>query len=535
MTTLKIAMAQLNFLVGDIEHNTQYIIQTANTILKKESVDLIVFPELALTGYPPEDLLFRPALYQRITQALQHIQHEIKNTTLIIGCPERIHDNIYNKAIVIDHGKIIANYAKQKLPNYTVFDEKRYFTPGDVPCIFTIKNTKIGLLICEDIWHPEPIQQAANQGAELIICINASPYDTQQIDARKKIVQTRAKEASLPMVYVNLMGGQDELVFDGGSFVVDAHGNICQEAPHFTEQVSMVSIEKDNKNALKIEKKALPEKMSLEAEIYNTLTLGVKDYIRKNHFSGALVGLSGGIDSALTLAIAVDALGKENVEAILMPSPFNAKISLEDAITECEKLNVKYRVISIDALLDVFTKTLSPIFKNTRPDKTEENLQARIRAMLLMALSNKFGKIVLSTGNKSEMSVGYATLYGDMAGGLAVLKDISKTRVYQLARYRNQMNCVIPERVLTRAPTAELAPNQTDQDVLPSYDLLDKFLECYIEKDEDLPAGFDKNQFDSVVNMIRSSEYKRRQAPIGIRITRRSFGKDRRYPVTSGY
>ncbi len=519
MSNLKIALAQLNFLVGDIEGNAKKIIAESNRILANNPIDLIVFPELALTGYPPEDLLFRPALYERIDLALKKIQVEIKNTAVIIGYPECTNGNIYNKAAVISSGKILAEYSKQKLPNYTVFDEKRYFTEGKDSCVFTLNNTKIGLIICEDTWYPEPIKQAKDHGAELIISINASPFDINQIQEREKIIAQRIKEVNLPILYVNLIGGQDELVFDGGSMVFNADGACCQKAAHFKEEIIIVDF--DNKQAIK--------KLFLIENIYQALLLGTTDYITKNKFKGALIGLSGGIDSALTLAIAVDAIGAENIEAVLMPSQYNLAMSLEDAIAECEILKVKYHIIKIDNLLNLFLKTLHPFFQNKAVDKTEENLQARIRGIILMALSNKSGKIVLTTGNKSEMSVGYATLYGDMAGGLAVLKDVSKTRVYQLAKYRNSLSHVIPERVITRAPSAELAHNQTDQDLLPPYDLLDQLLENYIEKDEDrhIPS--------EIIKMININEYKRRQAAMGIRITKRSFGKDRRYPVTSGY
>ncbi|MCX7124490.1 MAG: NAD+ synthase, partial [Gammaproteobacteria bacterium] len=452
MNTLTLAIAQLNFLVGDIYGNAERIIEETNKIAKHHPVDCVVFPELALTGYPPEDLLFRPGFEKRCHRALLHIEKNIGKTAIIIGYPERHGEFLYNKAAFIQNGEIIADYAKQELPNFTVFDEKRYFTPGNKPCVFEINGIKIGLLICEDIWHSNPMKQAKDEGAELIISINASPYDRNQIRARETILKQRTSETHLPIVYANIIGGQDELVFDGGSMVVDAEGNRCQQAPYFVENTMLVNIEKNN-NVVKIEEKKLQQRASQETQIYETLKLGVRDYIFKNNFPGAIIGLSGGIDSALTLAIAADAIGADKVIALIMPSQFTAQMSIDDAIAEADALGVKYHIISIDQLLENDLQTLKPIFNNKPADATEENLQARIRGMLLMAYSNKFGNIVLTTGNKSELSVGYATLYGDMAGGFSVLKDVPKTLVYTLSRYRNHLNAVIPERVFTRAPT----------------------------------------------------------------------------------
>lgn len=537
---LKIAVAQLNFLVGDIYGNANRIIQETNQITKTHAADLVIFPELALCGYPPEDLLFRPGFYRRCERALALIQEHIGKTGIIIGYPDCIDKKIYNKAAVIQNGKIIAQYTKQELPNYTVFDEKRYFTAGNKPCVFELNDIKIGLMICEDTWFSAPIQQAKKAGAEIIISINASPFDKNQEKAREKILKQRTLEAHLPIIYGNLVGGQDELVFDGGSMAIDAEGTICQQAAFCEEDIMLVDIKRSASNhEIMITPQKLPKLLSLEKQIYDTLTLGVRDYIRKNNFPGAIIGLSGGIDSALTLAIAADAIGPEKVTAIIMPSQYTAQMSIDDAIAEANALGVTYHIIKIDALFSGFLATLDPLFKNTSTDATEENLQARIRGMLLMAFSNKFGSIVLTTGNKSEMSVGYATLYGDMAGGLSVIKDVPKTLVYKLAQYRNKINAVIPERVITRAPTAELKPNQIDQDKLPPYDILDDILERYIEKDEEptqiIEAGFNKACVDNVVRMINQNEYKRRQAPVGIRLTQRAFGKDRRYPITSGY
>ena len=422
MEKLTIALAQCNFLVGDIDGNADRIIAITTKYSEEKNIDLIVFPELALSGYPPEDLLFRPGFYKRCERAMSHIIKSTKDTAIIIGYPARDSNLLFNKAAFIYQGKIIADYAKQELPNYTVFDEKRYFTPGEKSCVVKFKNFKIGLLICEDLWHAAPIAKAKKAGAELIVSINASPFDKNQVRARENTLKKRVTETQLPIVYCNIVGGQDELVFDGGSMTINAKGNRCLQAPYFSESIVTTSVTRDtNSHIVGIEKHELPPRLSQESQIYHALTLGVHDYIAKNHFPGALVGLSGGIDSALTLAIAVDAIGANKVTAVLMPSPYTAKISIEDAIAEAKALNVNYHIIEIEPLLSAFLKALSPLFVNTSPDATEENLQARIRGMLLMALSNKFGKIVLTTGNKSEMSVGYATLYGDMAGGGLVI------------------------------------------------------------------------------------------------------------------
>lgn len=536
--TLKIAAAQLDFLVGDIEGNAERIIQITQHIASEHSVDLILFPELALCGYPPEDLLFRPEFYKRCERALALIQKCIGNTAIIVGYPQNDGKHNYNKAALIQDGKIVAHYSKQELPNYTVFDEKRYFTPGDSACVFEMKGIKIGLLICEDVWHQNPIQQAKNAGAQLIVSINASPFDINQSQKREMVLKQRATEVQLPIVYVNTVGGQDELVFDGGSMVVDASGHRCQQAPFYIENIMMTTVTLQD-HAVTVASEKIPEPLSLETRVYEALKLGTRDYIQKNGFKGALIGLSGGIDSALTLAIAVDAIGADKVTAVIMPSEYTAQMSIDDAVSEATALGVDYHIIPIDSLFHHFLETLAPVFNNAVKDTTEENLQARIRGMLLMSMSNKHRKIVLTTGNKSEMSVGYATLYGDMAGGFAVIKDVSKTLVYKLARYRNQMHHAIPERVITRAPTAELAPNQLDQDKLPPYDALDEILERYIEHDESreqiIEAGFEKNVVNDVVRMIYLNEYKRRQAPLGVRLTHRAFGKDRRYPITAGY
>ncbi|PHQ81080.1 MAG: NAD+ synthase [Coxiella sp. (in: Bacteria)] len=533
MNTLTITAAQINLSVGDIEGNTQKIIDKLNTLT---STNLILFPELSITGYPPEDLLLRPHLYVRVTLALETLKKatEHSDTAIIVGYPQQIDDKKFNMACCIHKGSIIATYQKQKLPNYTVFDEKRYFTPGDEPCVFELHGIKIGLLICEDIWFESPASLAKQHGAQLLTVINASPYDRLKSQARELTLIERTRDVHLPIIYVNNVGGQDELVFDGGSLAVNADGSVAAQAPHCEECDLSIDFVNDA-----LTPQTLPDKLSSDASIYQALVLGVRDYILKNHFPGALIGLSGGIDSALTLAIAADAIGADNVLGVLMPSRYTADMSNEDAIAEAEALGAHYDSITIEPMFNSFLDNLKPMFKDQPVDTTEQNIQARIRGVLLMAISNKFGSIVLTTGNKSEMSVGYATLYGDMAGGFAVLKDVPKTLVYQLARYRNSISPVIPERVITRAPSAELSEDQLDQDSLPDYDTLDAIIDLYVDKDQDPPAiiarGFDEAIVLKVVKMINRNEYKRRQAPPGIRISDRAFGKDRRYPITSGY
>lgn len=538
MKKLIITAAQLNLLVGDIEGNTQKIIHAANQAHREEKADLVVFPELSITSYPPEDLLFRPALYRRVHQALQKIADEVKHTMVVVGYPDLIDGLRYNSAAVIDKGKIITTYAKQALPNYLVFDEKRYFSPGNRSCVFKVNQVAIGLIICEDLWVKEPLQACIKEGASLIICINASPFAQDKAHARKDILKKQVHALKIPILYVNLVGGQDELVFDGGSLLMDANGDIVQQAPYFEEALMSVAFKPEP--TLSILNKMVSQREPLDEErIYRALVLGVRDYVQKNHFPGAIIGLSGGIDSALTLAIAYDALGKDRVSAVMMPSRYTTAMSLEDAYFEANALQVHYSIIDIEPIFKAFLNSLSAEFLESKEDVTEQNIQARIRGSLLMAISNKKGAIVLTTGNKSEMGVGYATLYGDMAGGFAVLKDVYKTMVYRLCRYRNAISPIIPTRVLERAPSAELANNQKDQDILPAYPILDEILERYMVKDEDpvtiSQAGFDLEIVKKVVKMINRNEYKRRQAPVGIRITERAFGKDRRYPITSGF
>lgn len=531
---LKIILAQLNFHVGDINGNLQKIINAATSARDEHHADIIVFPELAITGYPPEDLLFRNAFIEAAAKSLNQLKATVRDIYCVIGHPLAKDNRLFNACSVIYNGEIVGCYSKQFLPNYSIFDEYRYFTPGTNACVVPIKGIPVGITICEDLWHEVPIKQAADLGARLILSPNASPFEMDKHEQRQHVLEHRAKESHLPIVYVNCVGGQDELVFDGGSMVIDRNGKICQHAGFFNETLFPVDcIVSENEIYFEEKSISLPSKEEL---IYNALVLGVRDYINKNHFPGALIGVSGGIDSALVLSIAVDSLGKDKVKAILMPSRYTADMSMEDSFALIKHLDVDHQVISIEPAFNSFLQSLD---LHEKPGITEENIQSRCRGTLIMAISNKTGKIVLTTGNRSEMTVGYATLYGDMAGGLDVLKDIPKTLVYRLAHYRNQISHVIPQRIIDRAPTAELAPNQKDEDSLPPYPILDKILELYLNQElsshDIIEQGFDADTVHKVVDLINKSEYKRRQAPIGIRVNHKAFGRDRRYPITSGF
>jgi NAD+ synthase (glutamine-hydrolysing) len=530
---LRVVMAQINLLVGDVHGNTSLILDAARRAQDEIRADAIVFPELAITGYPPEDLLLRPELYERAARALERIREEKLGIDIVVGYPELDGGRHYNAASVIRNGSIIATYYKQCLPNYAVFDEKRYFTPGTESVVFDLKGIPTALTICEDIWEPGPSADAVKQGARLLLNLNASPYHMTKWRQREETVIQRSRETGVPVIYVNLVGGQDELVFDGDSFVVNGEGVVTQRAPAF--EAGLVAV--DLHDGVPVVAESAPE-LADDESVYRAIVLGVRDYVNKNGFPGVVLGLSGGIDSALTLAIAVDALGPERVEAAMMPSAYTREISVEDATAEAEKLGVHYTVIPIAPVFEAFRGALEGRFRGLPADVTEENLQARIRGTLLMAISNKSGAMVLTTGNKSEMAVGYATLYGDMVGGFGAIKDVPKTLVYRLARYRNGISDVIPTRVLIRAPSAELAPDQEDTDSLPPYEILDPILERYVEHDasvEDIvAAGFDETIVRRVVRMVDRNEYKRRQAAPGVRVTPRAFGRDRRYPITSG-
>jgi len=530
---MQIAIAQLNQTVGDLSGNAGAILD-AVTEAERAGARLVITPELSLCGYPPEDLVLRPAFLSACASELAAMAAQVTRSVAVVGFPEIADGKRYNALAVLRDGRVAHIYRKQCLPNYTVFDEQRYFTPGRSPCVIEVDGLRAGLIICEDCWFREPAQQARAAGAQVIAIINGSPYHTGQQALRQQQVGARARETGLPMVYVNRVGGQDELVFDGASFVTDAKGTVAQQLPGWHETVALVTFEggvpKQVRGSLD------PQ---LEPDVYDALVLCVRDYVGKNRFPGVLLGLSGGIDSALTLAVAVDALGRDRVRALMLPSRYNASISLDDAREMAGIVGVRYDEIAIEPMFKAFLDTLAGEFKGLAVDAAEENIQARIRGTLLMALSNKFGSIVLTTGNKSEMAVGYATLYGDMAGGFSVLKDISKTLVYRLARYRNRLGRVIPERIIERAPSAELRANQTDQDSLPPYDVLDAILEAYVEQDkspaEIVAMGYAAEHVRKVVRLIKISEYKRRQAAVGIRITPRGFGKDWRYPITSAW
>ncbi len=535
---LRIVLAQLNLLVGDVPGNRDRLLAAAREGRQRLGADLVVFPELTLTGYPPEDLLLRPELMQRVEAALRDLRGETRGAALVIGYPKAALGGLFNVAGLLADGELVAEYAKQQLPNYGVFDEKRYFRAGAGACVVDFKGVRIGLSVCEDIWEEGPTRLAAEAGAELLININASPYHRGKALERESVVALRAREHGLPIVYCNLVGGQDELVFDGGSFAVDATGKVVRRAALFEEALVAVDVElgEGRPRPLPGELAALP---GPEEEVYCALVLGVRDYVRKNGFQGAVLGLSGGIDSALTLAIAADALGPGQVEAVLMPSRYTAPMSIEDALEQGRALGVATSLISIEPAYQAFLGMLQAELSGYPPDVTEENIQARCRGIVLMAISNKKGRILLTTGNKSEMAVGYATLYGDMAGGYAPLKDVFKTLVYRLARYRNGLSPVIPERVLTRAPSAELRPDQTDQDSLPPYEALDDILACLVDREmplaEIVARGHAAETVKKVERLLYLAEYKRRQSAPGVKITDRNFGRDRRYPITNRF
>lgn len=558
---LKICVAQLNYCVGDMPGNAQKIIEAARAAYQ-DGVRLVLTPELAICGYAAEDLFLRPSFIQACDDAVNQVARELaglKGLTVVVGTPTH-GDNgkglrtksvevqqRHNAARVLREGRVIESYAKRELPNYQVFDERRYFTPGQGTCVFQAgegdEAVSVGLLICEDAWFEEPARLAKEAGAELLVVINASPFHVGKGGEREQMMQNRCLATGLPLVYAHLVGGQDEIVFEGRSFALQADGELAGRAESFREKLFAIRAERAG-GAVTLTADTAPER-SHEADLWDALVLGVRDYLGKNGFPGAILGLSGGIDSALVLAIAVDALGADKVRAVMMPSPYTADISWKDAREMAERVKVRYDEISIVPEFEAFKASLAGEFKGLKEDTTEENIQARIRGVFLMALSNKFGSIVLTTGNKSEMATGYCTLYGDMAGGFAVIKDVLKTSVFRLARWRNANDPYgtgsnpIPERIITRPPSAELRPDQTDQDSLPPYEVLDAILSRYMENDEGVDAivaaGFDRAVVVRVAQLIRINEYKRRQAPVGIRVTHRSFGKDWRYPITSKF
>lgn len=530
---MKLAIAQINCLLGDLAGNVAKILQYAEQG-RRQGAQLLLTPELSLCGYPPEDLLLRDGFYDACAQALDDLAGKISGIAVVVGHPHEQDGKRYNAASLLRDGVIAATYLKYELPNYSVFDEERYFDHGTEPCVFEMDGIRFALNICADIWEPATARLARSAGAQVLLVLNASPYAIDKQKSRHHVIRERIAETGMAVVYANMAGGQDELIFDGGSFAMDRNGVLTAQAALFADALLMLEMQEDLR--------PLGEKVAElgeEASVYRALCLGVRDYITKNRFPGVVLGLSGGIDSALTLAIAVDALGADKVHAVMMPSPYTAQISLDDAREMVKILDVRYDEFPIEAMFRSYSATLEKTFAGREADATEENLQARIRGTLLMALSNKLGSLVLTTGNKSEMTVGYATLYGDMAGGFAVLKDVSKTLVYRLARYRNTLGRVIPERIITRPPSAELRADQTDQDSLPPYDVLDAIMACYVEQNLAIPEiiarGYSEADVRRVVHLIRISEYKRRQSAVGIRITERSYGKDWRYPITVRY
>ena len=532
-----VALAQINSTVGDLAGNSERIADAARRAAAA-GADIVVTPELSLVGYPPEDLLLRRSFYAKSQAALRALADslaDLKGLHVIVGHPLSNGDEQqFNAASVLCGGQVVATYRKHALPNYTVFDEKRYFTPADDVCTFDVKGTRFAINICEDTWFAAMPRKAREQGAQVLLVPNASPYHMNKQHLRVDTMREHVSSQGMALVYANLVGAQDELVIDGSSFVLDADGKVCAQMASFDEDFALVTFDDGQPQSL-----PLPEPLSIEAQVYSALVLGVRDYVGKNGFPGAVIGLSGGVDSALTLAIAVDALGSDKVRAVMMPSPYTAEISWIDSRDMVRRLGVQYDEIAIADCFDAFQRSLAPVFAGLPEDTTEENLQARIRGTLLMAISNKTGAIVLTTGNKSEMATGYCTLYGDMAGGYAVIKDIVKTLVYRLCDYRNGISDVIPQRILTRAPSAELRPNQVDQDSLPPYEVLDGILRMYMEEGQGvaelLAAGYRKEDIDRITRLVKINEYKRRQAPVGPRVTHRAFGRDWRYPITSKF
>ena len=535
---VKAALAQIDLVVGDVAGNTAKIIDHAQRARDAEGADIVVFPELSICGYPPEDLLFHAGLRHDVEAAVAEIRDKVLGIAILLGFPEYEDGHIYNSCAVFQDGAVLAHYRKQLLPNYSVFDEERYFTAGKEPAVFNLNGIRIGLNICEDIWRPGPIGAGRVAGAECVLVINGSPFEIGSQEARENEVRLRVSEAGIPVVYVNHVGGQDELVFDGGSFVMDADGEIAYRAGSFEESMHTIVLQ-GTARGVRPERGRIAKTDNKVATVYRALVLGTRDYVSNHGFPGVIVGLSGGIDSALVLAIACDAVGADRVRAVQMPFRYTSTMSQEDSAKQARMFDIEYDVIPIEPMYEATIKQLEPVLGVTEPDETEENIQARCRGLLLMAISNKTGRMLLTTGNKSEVSVGYATLYGDMAGGFAPIKDCSKSLVFELARYRNTLGDAIPERVITRPPSAELRPDQKDSDSLPDYEILDPILAAFIEDDlsvaEITAKGFDRDVVIRILEMVKRNEYKRRQAPPGVRISSRAFGRDWRYPITSGY
>lgn len=534
--TVKVAIAQINSTVGDLAGNSAKIAEFSR-LAAEQGADIVLTPELSLVGYPPEDLLLRDSFYAKTAQALQALAADLatlKDVHVIVGHPVEKEGLRFNAASILLNGRISGTYYKHDLPNATVFDEKRYFLSADLPLVFEVKGTRFGINICEDTWFSHAPARAAKAGAQVLLVPNGSPFHMNKQYVRVDTMRANVSVHGMSVVYANLVGGQDELIFDGNSFVLDQQGVMRAQLQHCAEDLQIIEFADGQ-----VVKGSIAQELSVDAQVYQALVLGVRDYIGKNGFPGALIGMSGGVDSALTLAVAVDALGAHKVRAIMMPSPYTAEISWVDSRDMVKRVGVRYDEIAINDCFEAFNRTLENEFKDLPLDTTEENIQARIRGTILMALSNKHGSIVLTTGNKSEMAVGYCTLYGDMAGGFAVLKDIAKTLVYRLCSYRNSVSNVIPERILTRAPSAELRPDQTDQDSLPPYEILDAIMQMYMEENqassEIVAAGYRPEDVARITHLIKINEYKRRQSPVGIRVTHRAFGRDWRYPITSKF
>ncbi len=535
---VRFVMAQLNLLVGDVAGNTDAVIRAALKARDRLGAQAVCFPELTLTGYPPDDLLLRSDFIAAVERGVERIAAEARGITVIVGAPVLDDGALFNAALVIADGRVTARYAKHELPTYGVFDDLRYFVPGREACVVDIAGCQVGITICEDAWHKGPVAEAAAAGAEMIVNLNASPFDQNKGSARESVLRDRIAESGLPILYCNMAGGQDEVVYDGGSCAFDALGALMVRAPRFDTGLFPVDCGYIHDRWTPLQGTIEPE-LSAEAEVYEALVWGVRDYIEKNHFPGVIIGLSGGVDSALTACIAVDALGADRVHCVMMPTRYTSQMSHTDAKAIAEALGVRYDIVAIESVFAEYRTLLEPIFAGRAADVTEENLQSRIRGTLLMAISNKLGGLVLATGNKSEMAVGYATLYGDMVGGFSPLKDIFKTEVYRLCAYRNALGEVIPENVITRPPSAELAPDQKDTDSLPEYAELDAILAAYVEDDagvdEIVAAGHDRATVEQVVRLLHRNEYKRRQAAPGVKVTTKAFGRDRRYPMTSGF
>jgi NAD+ synthase (glutamine-hydrolysing) len=536
--TVTVLMAQCNPMVGDVAGNAERVIETAREARDDYGASLVVFPELMLTGYPADDLLLRRDFLDEVDAGVARLLEAVHGTTLVVGAPRRGPQGLENAALVCRDGAVVAAYAKQELPTYGVFDDRRYFIPGTSPCVFELDGCQVGVTICEDAWYPAAVNQAAQAGADVIVNINASPFDERKWEARQEVLRSRVDEAGLALIYCNMAGGQDDVVYDGASCAVDGDGALRQRAPRFDTGLYAVTLQREA-NRVGVLPGPIAAEADTAASTYWALVCGVRDYIDKNGFPGALIGLSGGMDSALTACIAVDALGSERVECVMMPTRYTSEMSHTDAAAVADNLGVGYESVPIEGIFESFMEAVAPVFGDAPPDITEENLQSRARGTLLMALSNKGGKLVLATGNKSEMAVGYATLYGDMVGGFSPLKDVYKTRVYELARYRNSVSTVLPENLFVRPPSAELRHDQKDTDSLPDYAVLDGILAGYVERDASvadlIDEGYEATTVERVTRLVRINEYKRRQAPPGVKVTTRAFGRERRYPITSGF